>query len=232
MTGVSAERRRFDALVALYPNGTLSDEDRDFVERVAANDPDAQAVLDWHVDLAGEVNEDVDRRTGDVPELVGWTGLEKRLKAERAAQLPPARLATPRAHGPRLAESFSRSLDALFAMFGRRPVQAFAAALIAVQAVVIGVMLHDRPEIEYSATRGTAETRTVLQVRFKADAAESAMRELLYRSGARIVDGPDQLGDYVLEPRRGTLDELAGTLAASPLVQSVNTVADWAPEEP
>ena len=42
---------RFDELLPWYVNGTLSDEDRAWVERHLAEHPDARAELDWYQSL-------------------------------------------------------------------------------------------------------------------------------------------------------------------------------------
>jgi hypothetical protein len=72
--------------------------------------------------------------------------------------------------------------------------------------------------------------RDVLQVRFKQTATEHELRAMLYGAGARIVDGPDQLGDYVVEPKRGPLADLQAELQRQPLVQSVAPLKAWKAE--
>jgi hypothetical protein len=67
-----------------------------------------------------------------------------------------------------------------------------------------------------------------LEVRFRQSATEQELRALLSQAGARIVDGPDQLGDYVVVPRSATLDELREALKQSDLVTSLRPL-DWKP---
>jgi hypothetical protein len=126
------------------------------------------------------------------------------------------------------ADRFSDWLGSLAA----RPFAPVAAALIVVQGAVIGTLLHREPADGPEPTRSasTLAARDVLQVRFKQAATEPELRALLYGAGARIVDGPDQLGDYVVEPRRGALALLEVELARSPLVQSITVLKAWKAE--
>lgn len=235
---MSPDRRRFDSLAPWYPTGQLSPEDRRFVDAYAANDPDARAALAWHKDLAGVVAARAERRAAQVPEMVGWRGLEARLAADRATRAAIASSSIESSRTPTKPGLRERALAALEAILGSltaRPLQAIAATLIVAQAITIGVLMQpSRDDTEYAATRGadrtTALPTTVLQVRFKTGTTEAELRELLYRAEARILDGPDQLGDYVIAPRRGPLDALAKTLAADPHVQNVGTLKDWHPE--
>lgn len=223
----TAELRRFERLVPWYTTGKLSAEDRAFVHDYLARHPRAQVALNWHRDLGALVAARAERHALQVPEMVGWAGLESRLRAERTST--SIQVAVRRAFGARLAAAF-RSLRAGLA---QRPMHALAAALIVGQAVMIGALVNQsRVDTTFSDIRGAEKpSRAVLQVRFKPVAAETDLRDLLYRSGARIIDGPDQLGDYVVAPRRGSIDTLAAALGESPLVQHVNRLKHWAPEE-
>ncbi|MFM9883122.1 MAG: hypothetical protein ACKVQT_08855 [Burkholderiales bacterium] len=197
-------RRRFDELVPWYVTGELTRPDRDWVDRYLADHPEAHDELAWHRSLAGAVDEELRA----LPEGAGWQGLAARLKQEAAAK--------PRAT---LLDRLTGWLAGLIA----HPGYALAAALIAAQAVVIGTLLQQRADPpEFGQMRGGAQdSEVLLQVRFQQQATERDLRMLLNESGARIVDGPDQLGDYLIASRSGLLDELRVALAQSTLVVRV-----------
>ncbi|MEO7402795.1 MAG: hypothetical protein ABIU95_03905 [Burkholderiales bacterium] len=212
-------RRHFDELVPFYLTGRIADEDRAWVEQHLARHPQAKAELDWHRDLMAEVVGKAEARAMSAPEMIGWSRVEAEVRAELRASRTPVK--------PTISERVSVWLGALTT----KPMAAFATALIVAQAAVIGTMLTKPDPIGTELTRGNpAAARDVLQVRFKQAATEHDLRMLLYAAGARIVDGPDQLGDYVVEPRRGALPKLAGELGRSELVQSVTTLKAWKQE--
>ena len=97
---------------------------------------------------------------------------------------------------------------------------------------VIGALMQGGAVVDVEPTRSVASVpaRDVLQVRFRQSTAERELRGLLYATGARIVDGPDQLGDYLIEPRGGSLATLQAELERSESVQSVRVLKAWKPE--
>ena len=209
-------RRHFDELVPFYLTGRIADADRTWVEQYLARHPEAHAELDWHRDLMAEVVGRAEARAMSAPEMIGWSRIEAELRAARK----PVK--------PTMAERVSGWLGALTT----KPMAAFATALIVAQAAVIGTMLTKpfEPGTEQLTRGNAAAARDVLQVRFKQAATEHDLRMLLYAAGARIVDGPDQLGDYLVEPRRGELPKLATALGQSDLVQSVTPLKAWKQE--
>lgn len=228
-------RRRFDELVPWYVTGEIAADDRAWMERYLAENPDAELALGWHEGLGAAV----DAHYSQLPESVGWAGLAQRLEAERA---------TARAHGsntsaaragaaargvsPQASPGMAERLSNWFAELFARPAYALAAALIVGQSAVIGYMMsRDALEgPEHSTVRGGAPATIVpaLEVRFRQSATEQELRTLLSQAGARIVDGPDQLGDYVVVPRAATLDELRDALKQSDLVTSLRAF-EWKP---
>lgn len=203
----SHDRRRFDELLPWYVTGALADDDRRWVEAWLASHPEAQAALDWHRTLAKVVDE----RESAAPADVGWAGLASRLAADRT---PAPRRATP---------GLGERVYAWWAGIAKAPGFALAALAIAVQTVVIGVLVQRGPsDSEYATVRGgAAATELLLQVRFRPDATEQDLRVLLNAAGARIVDGPDQLGEYLVAPRAGEVDAVRDALRASGLVANV-----------
>lgn len=234
-------RHRFDELVPWYVTGEIAPDDRAWMERYLAEHPDAGAALNWHEGLGAAV----DAHYAKLPASVGWAGLAQRLEADREAKrtaspsrsAPAETAATPdraaqhrgpqRTTTPTLADRLSNWFGELFT----RPAYALAAALIVGQTAVIGYLM-SRDVIEppeHSTVRGApASIVPALEVRFRQSATEQELRALLSQAGARIVDGPDQLGDYVVVPRSASLDELRDALKQSDLVTSLRSF-EWKP---
>ncbi len=209
-------RKHFDELVPFYVTGRISQADREWVDQYLAAHPEARAELDWHRDLMKEVVGKAEARAMQVPEMVGWARVEAQLRAVRKAR--PL--------------SWSERFNGWLAGFSARQLVPLAALVIVVQGAFIGTLLQQAPADDAEPTRSASAVvaRDVLQVRFKQATAERELRALLYGAGARIVDGPDQLGDYVIEPRRGALAALQAELERSELVQSVTLLKAWKPE--
>ena len=209
-------RRHFDELVPFYLTGRLSAERIAWVERYLADHPQARGELEWHRDLMHKVVAQAEARALQAPEMVGWAGVQAGLRSLR-------RPAT-----PSLAERLGAWLGSLIA----RPLAPVAALVIVVQAGVIGALMQGGAVVDVEPTRSVASVpaRDVLQVRFRQSTAERELRGLLYATGARIVDGPDQLGDYLIEPRGGSLATLQAELERSESVQSVRVLKAWKPE--
>ncbi len=185
-----SERRRLEEVLPFYVNGRAGDDDRAFVDRML-QDPAAAAMLAWHRGLAEQVRLDVE----SADDNIGWAALAARVRAERPAPAAAAHTGGWRAW---------LSLDAWLP----RPVQAPVFAALAMAVVVQGVLLarggwHADQEGEYGASRGTAATpgtaaTETLKVNFKDETPEHDMRLLLISAGATIVQGPGQLGDYIV----------------------------------
>lgn len=222
-------RRRFDELVPWYVTGEIAADDRAWMERYLAENPDAEVALGWHQGLGAAV----DAHYSKLPESVGWAGLAQRLEADRASpRAAAASTATTREPRPEIASpGLVQQLRDWLGGLLTRPAYAFAAALIVGQTAVIGYLV-SRDELarpEHSTVRGApASIVPALEVRFRQSATEQELRALLSQAGARIVDGPDQLGDYVVVPRSATLDELRDALKQSDLVTSLRPL-EWKP---
>ena len=209
-------RRRFDELVPFYLTGRLSAEQIAWVEQYVANHPEARGELEWHRELMHKVVSQAEARALQAPETVGWAGVQAGLRKLRRAAPP----------------TFSERLVAWWGSLGVRPLAPVAALVIVVQAGVIGALMQRPMALEDEPTRSAVRVpaRDVLQVRFKQNTAERELRGLLYASGARIVDGPDQLGDYLIEPRSGSLAALESELQRSDWVQRVSVLKAWKPQ--
>jgi anti-sigma factor RsiW len=101
---------RFDELLPWYVNGSLSAEDRAWVDRYLAEHPEAQAELDWYRSLSARLQDNAPA----VPETIGLAKAMTLIRGDRP--------------------SFAERVTAFFGAFGVRPVTAFAGlAIIALQ---------------------------------------------------------------------------------------------------
>jgi hypothetical protein len=211
----AATKRRFDELVLWYVTGKIGDADRAWVEKVAAAHPEAQAELEWHRRL----HEDIHSRYAAIPEDVGLTRLMARVRED--AKPAPARA------------SWSSRLGEFFASLTARPAYALGVAVIVAQAGIIGALLSKTAvEPQFADTRAIAPQPVadaqVLRVTFKAQATERDMRLLLVQVSGRVVDGPGQLGDYIVAVPAKRLEVAKQEMEQSGLVEAV-TVLDKRP---
>src|ERR1700716_964077 len=86
---------RFDELLPFYVNGTLSADDRSWVESYLSEHPVARAELQWYESLQTKLRE-------DVPAVSSEVGMERALRrirtegpAPAAARRPEALVASP-----------------------------------------------------------------------------------------------------------------------------------------
>jgi anti-sigma factor RsiW len=206
------DRRRFDALLPFYVNGTLAPDDRGWVDAYLARTPGAHAALAWHEALAQALEE----RHARIPADVGAAALEARLAAARGA-------------GAGRRGSFRDMLERLVPRAAVYPAFAGAAMLVLVQAVAIGVLLTRAEGPEYAEARSVEDVQRAkrpayLLVNFKPDATEREIRLALIRIGGRIVDGPGQLGDYTLAVAEDGLETARRDLEASGIAETVRRV--------
>lgn len=117
-----------------------------------------------------------------------------------------------------------RSREAFFAWLAGpalRPAFALAAALIVGQGVIIGLLALQRDDTAGVRSVAPAAEAVVLVVAFDPQATEGAIRELILRAGARIIDGPKQLGEYRLAIPANRAAFAQSLLAQSKLVEYV-----------
>lgn len=209
----SNERRRFDDLVLWYMNGNISSEDRVWVESYLQRHPEARHALHWHAQLKDAV-----QRVGvAAPQNVG---LDRLMQAVGE-------------HEHRSGLSFAGRLQAFLAVAARwnyRPAFAIAALLVVAQSIGLGVLSTQVRE-QQAILQGYSETRAVvvpglgergsLNITFKNDASERDMRALMIGIQGRIVDGPDQLGRYIVAVPGEQVDEAKAKLESSPIVELV-----------
>ena len=75
-------------------------------------------------------------------------------------------------------------------------------------------------KLHHSPSSDSVKMHT-LRIRFKAEASEAQVRNLLVGTGARFIGGPTQLGDYWVASNFRSLDEMMASLQQSGLVPSM-----------
>lgn len=206
----AADKRRMDELMPWYVTGQLDEPDRAWLERLLRQHPSARADLEWHRALQGTIRERVD----SLPQDVGLQRLMTRVRAEKA---------------PAAGSWLTRLREAWAGLAARPAFVTAAAAVILAQAVVIGTLLvRDDAGLDYGATRSVAPQlalmEPVLQVTFKAETTERNMRLLLVRVAGRVIDGPGQLGDYIVAVPTDRIEPAKRELEESGLVEQVSVL--------
>jgi hypothetical protein len=223
-------RREFEDLVPWYVNGTLDEAGRRRFEELRREIPGAEDVIDEDVALQRLMR----TMEGDAPADIGLAEVQRRIQASHAGGAVARVAAGARANGAAGARSsWLGTLGRWFGGFATGPVGAFAAILVLIQGVTIGMLVHRGDAVP--ARAGYADTRSpdpaasgpgrFFKIGFAPDARESDIRFLLVEIGARIVDGPSQLGDYTVAlPPGGSADAVA-RLKGNAIVLSVTQTA-------
>ena len=211
-----SERKRLEAVMPFYVNGSADEHDRAFVEGLR-HEVEVQAMLAWHETLAEKVQTQVHA----VNDHIGWAQLMGKV---RASNKPVAKEVS----GWHVWLSLDRWLA--------RPFQGPAFAALALVVVGQSVLLYRNNEPlttdeGYGAVRGQAPSdlgpvsgREALTINFKDETSEHDMRMLLIATGANIVQGPGQLGDYIVHVPADRVDIAFQELRMSKWVNSVRRV--------
>lgn len=202
---------RFSELLPWYVNGTISDEDRAWVDTHLSTHPDAKAELAWYQSLQTRVRD-------NAPAVPATIGLARTMQLIRGDQ-----------------PSFSERVTAFFAGFGLRPTAAFAGlAIVAVQAGFIFTLLQG-PEDDTDVIRANGTTvvtdAPLLKLNFAPDAKEADIRLLLMSVRGDLVAGPGQLGDYYVRVPAGNEAASLAALKANPIVQAAALAPGVPPRE-
>ena len=202
---------RFQELLPWYVNGSISAEDRSFVESHLAEHPEARSELAWYQSLSARIQDNAPA----VPATIGLARAMTLIRGDR----------------PTLAER----LTAFFGSFGARPVTAFAGlAIIAVQGAFILNLMNtardDQTEIR-ALKATTSDESPMLKLNFSPDAKESEIRHLLMSFQGRLAGGPGQLGDYFVVVPAGKEAALAEQIKGNPIVQAVSVAPGLPPRE-
>lgn len=216
-------RRRFEELLPWYVNGSLEAESRQWIEAQLATHPELHAEL--------RLTEALQTQTrAAVPEVAPDLGLDRLMQRIHAERTP----ARPRAREPEQPSLWAR-ISAFFESIRPMPAFATAAAVIAIQAGVIGTLLVQQSEMEseYATFRSSGDgaivTGPLLEVAFSADAREREMRELLVRIGGTLAGGPGQLGNYLVYVPAERIDAAMRILKDDPAVELVTVLPDPSP---
>jgi hypothetical protein len=215
---------RFDELLPFYANGTLSAEDRAWVEAYLSEHPSARAELQWYETLASRLRD-------EAPVVSNEVGMARALQRIRAEG--PVRRAVP---PPVVRSPFERLRAWLTAivpppMLG--PAFAGAVAVVALQTAVIATLVVERDDSsELRAMRPSVlEKGPYLKVNFKPNARETDIRMLLIEVHGSLAAGPGQLGDYFVRVPEPQLAASTERVAASGIVDAV-AVVDALPVKP
>jgi hypothetical protein len=203
---------RFEELLPWYVNGTLGADDRGWVERYAAEHPEAQAQIDWCRGLQAHIQ-------ASAPQIAPALGLDRvlqRIRRERPMMVQRVR-------------SWLGALAAAPVAGVARPIGAVAAlAIIVVQGGIIYQMRQDNSAQDEPLLRGTKAMRVdegpLLRVNFSPDAREAEIRMLLVAAQATLAGGPGQVGDYYLRVPAGRESAAVDRLRREPIVQAVELV--------
>jgi anti-sigma factor RsiW len=200
--------REAQRLLPWLVNGRLEDDERAWLEQhvgecsACAGELDALRVLQ-DACLEADAAEEPSSREASA----GWQRMRARLHSARPQRAPPWRV------------------------LQRRWMQAprWLGATIAAQALIlalVGVVLWRQPAPAPYRTLGAvpAATSGNLVIVFDPHVRESDMRRMLRASDARIVDGPNDAGAYVLSVPAGRVPMVRAALRAAPGVTLVATL--------
>jgi hypothetical protein len=206
---------RFTELLPWYVNGRIAPEDRAWVDAHLRTHPEAASELRWYQSLHGRIRE-------NEPAVSDEIGLDRALAKIRAETR------TQTVRRVQQAPSFMERVREWLAEFGMTPAMAAAAAIIAVQGVVILNMARTTAEDDPYGPR-TIKTAPItdqqlLKVNFRPDAKEADIRLLLVEINGDLVRGPGQLGDYYLNVPKGQLDKASAKLKVAEIVEAVAVV--------
>jgi len=215
-------RERFSELLPWYVNGTLSEEDRQWMENYLREHPAAQAEVAWYRSLKEQIND-------NAPKVPATIGLAKTMQLIRGDQPTIAERITAFLGGFGLRPATSGRSGASASAFSLRPALALGLlAVVAIQAGVIATMMGTRGADEAALMRAgrtvPAEEGPLLKVNFAPDAREADIRLLLVSVQGTLAGGPGQLGDYFIRVPTGKEQAAATQLRGNAIVQSVEVV--------
>jgi hypothetical protein len=231
-------RRRFEEMVPWYVNGSLEPESRRWFETQLAAHPELHAELRLTEALQAQVRAAIP----DVAPELGMDKLMRRIHAEREQtqqlEQPLAQPSRQPPSQPRRAASpptLWQRISLFFERCNMTPAFAAAAAVIAIQAGVIGtlLMVESGADPEYSTFRSAGDGLIVagplIEVAFSAEAREREIRELLVRIGGTLAGGPGQLGNYMIYVPAERVEEATRILESAPVVEAVTVIPEPSP---
>ncbi len=199
VTKIERDPAKLDEALGWYASGALDEDDARWVE--AQLDADPTLRVDLEFDRA--IGSAFERKIDELPVDLGWSKLLQRVRADAATEQATARGNAAPARG----NSASRAAEASpvsrfvgwFSSFLTPQLGAAMAVLLAVQTVTVVYLLGDQsPQtVEYRSAAGTQQV-PVIRAMFDAGLTERSLREALGSQGASIIDGPNDLGEYVI----------------------------------
>lgn len=220
------------AFLPAYVNNTATAAQRSFVKEALAQSAQARAALAWHESLAEKVINDVEA----LPSSIGWAQLQAKVRA--ASHTEGQRACQP-------TKAWHHAVwEAVEPFMPHRwlPAPALGGVCAGLFALVVGqgfLLGQNNQEQDYSQARGTqavdgsavlpsdslAGSSKFIRLNFKDRVSERDMRLLLVRTGAVIVSGPGQLGDYTVAIPASELNQALAQFKDSLLTESALPVA-------
>ena len=202
-------------LLPWYVNGTLNDDEREYVEKHLDDNPTYKHQVSF---LTG-LREEIQRTATVAPMDIGLARTLQKIAAQSKAERPKFSVLRGLGRWLRTLIDGQKYL---------RPAFALGVAFIAIQAVTVGYFVSGR-DSEFSEIRSRkyvpAEAGPFIKISFTPEAKEADIRFLLIQMQASIVGGPSHLGDYYLYLKPARLDWAAQQLRKSPIVDSVTVMA-------
>jgi hypothetical protein len=165
-----------------YLNGTLDEASHREIEHALRSSPHAQAEALWLGQIQEQVRSEKDMQQLPSPDA-GLDRLMALIEGERSRKVVSL---------PRLPQSVGRWY---------RPAFGIAAAVIATQALLLGIVLQNGTEadlIKSLSGHPSVQEGALLQITFKSNATEPQIRATLALIGGDIVGGPGVIGLYTV----------------------------------
>lgn len=190
-----------------YLNGTLPADEHAWVERTLRESPWAAGPLAREQTLVQATEAGLAPARDDI-------GLARLLARVRDTPAPARTRAGPAMWLQKLSQFLSQPQFALAAVL-----------VLTMQSALIGWLVAE-PGTATDDYRGIGitEVRT-LRVTFAPDATEARIRAALLAAGARVVGGPNQLGEYWIASSMKSLDEVKAALLLTGLTMSIEVDA-------
>jgi hypothetical protein len=204
-TEIERDPAKLDKAMPWYVNGTLSAQDREWVEEQL----EAQS---RGTNLDSGISAALENRAKEVPANIAWDGLIAKVRADQQSERPVTQPVKEQ-QGP-----ITRFFDSILS-----PRLGMAmAALLAVQTLTIGYLANENTaQKNASPYRSISEAAQIKIVRvvFAESASIAQIRDDLYDSGLVIVDGPNQFGEYSLHSKDVNLEQAAQALTDKGLIE-------------
>lgn len=199
------DERLFDERLPWYVNGTLDRNAREWMESKLAASPAAARRLSREQALSKSVPDMLAPAAQEI-------GLDRLLARVRADNVPAT-----------AASGWRKTIVALQQWLAQPRLATAMALVVFVQAGIIGWLAASSIDTETASEARSVrvtEVRT-LRVTFVPSASEAQVRMALLNTGAHIVGGPTQLGEYWLASGMVSLEEIKASLLKSGLVGSM-----------